>query len=990
MLQRIIICLFLLCFSAKGQQYNFRNYTVDDGLPFIHAYAIYQDSKGNLWIGGYGGLSKFDGIRFTNYSPKEGLANYFVTSITEDRNGNLWIGTNGGLSKFDGKSFENYTVNEGLPADQITSLLTGDDGILWIGTLKGLVKFDGTYLEIFNKEAGLLCEEVRALAKGSNGNVWVGTDKGVNRFPKRQVDAQAQKQIFDSYVFTHNLPDSIVNSLYEDEQGNLWVGTNHGLISFDGNQSVRYTNKEGLSSNKISSLNSDEQGNLWVGTNKGLNKFNGKSFDAYRIGDRTQSNLVESVFLDYEANLWIGTYSGLFRYRGDKFVSYDARDGLTNTFIHGIARDNDHVLWIGSSGGGIYRYNKDVFENLTMKDGLPSNEVSDVRKLSDGNIWIATEQGVSVYKNGSFKNYDEKDGLLHPALRVIFEDSKGNVWLGGKSGITKYDGKRFTPYEFNDVVHDFEVWAMHEDKEGNLWIGTYLGGLYKYDGKEFLNIGKQLGIDNDAFLAIIEDRYQNIWLGTFDGVYRYDTKKNKIDQFSEAEGLSSNLVYLMCIGKEEQFLWVGTNQGLNKISLSAYWKNGEKVIEQYGKEEGFIGVECNTNGLFQEKDGSIWFGTVDGLIKYTPMDYMFNKTEPKTNITGFRVFYNDTILPPDAVLAYDQNNITIFYVGISLINPEKVRYQYVLEGFDDHWSPITKDNHATFSNLPPGKYTFKVKSRNNELIWNEVPTSYSFRITPPYWLTWWFWLLVSIIVVFTTILIIRYRLRVVRRKEREKLEQETIIATSKLKALKSQMNPHFIFNSLNSIQHFILNSNDGSAYKYLSKFAKLIRKILNNSEKSQVKIAEELETIELYLELEVLRFEGKFEYKIEVEKSVDAEYHAIPSMLIQPFVENAILHGIMPKKEGKGLLIINIKEENDSLICTISDNGIGRKKSRAIQALSIKDHKSMGMKITEERLAVLNKIHQSNMSIKITDLYDEEEKSMGTKVEIFIPLTEAR
>jgi len=311
-----------------------------------------------------------------------------------------------------------------------------------------------------------------------------------------------------------------------------------------------------------------------------------------------------------------------------------------------------------------------------------------------------------------------------------------------------------------------------------------------------------------------------------------------------------------------------------------------------------------------------------------------------------------------------------------------VRYSYILEGAEKDWSPVTKNTFARFSNLGPGTYTFKVKSRNNEGKWNANPASFTFTVLTPWWKTWWFRIFLIASVVSGVYFAVRLRIQRIQWNENNKVR----LANNELKALRAQMNPHFIFNALNSIQHFIMNSDESGASKYLNKFAKLIRSILNNTEKTSVSLKDEVESLRLYIELEMLRFENKFDFDIDVDTNTDLDFYEVPTLLIQPYVENAIIHGLVPKKE-KGHLQINIRIENNFIICEILDNGIGRKNSSEIKANSIKKgHKSLGMKITRDRLELLNSVRNSSLSVNITDQIGSKGEAEGTKVEIFIPI----
>ena len=386
-----------------------------------------------------------------------------------------------------------------------------------------------------------------------------------------------------------------------------------------------------------------------------------------------------------------------------------------------------------------------------------------------------------------------------------------------------------------------------------------------------------------------------------------------------------------------------------------------------------------------DKDGAIWFGTVYGLIKYDPNEYIENKVESKISITGFSLFYNDTVLTDKIHLSYRDNNITFNFSGICLTNPGKVKYKYILEGFEKNWSPPSKERLATYSNLPPGTYTFKVISSNNENLWNTSPASFTFTINRPYWKTWQFYVSLIFLILFLLIFSIRYRIRQIKNKEKQKTELNKKIANIESQALRAQMNPHFIFNTMSSIQDYISSNDTDAALKYLSKFAKLMRKIMDNSKQQLIPVAEELNALELYLELEVMRFDKKFEYHIYIDKTIDANYDRIPSMLIQPYVENAIIHGLLPK-EGIGKISITLQRHEDTIECTIEDNGIGRTKSVEYKKNRVQQqHKSMGMSITQERLDILNSSLKSNIYAEIVDLYENGVPS-GTKVKLIIPL----
>lgn len=985
----LFLTLSLLINFSYAQSYYFRNYSVEDGLPFVNVSTIFQDSKGNLWTGGYGGLSKFDGISFTNYSPKEGLLNHNVTCITEDKDGNLWVGSIGGVNRIDpssekagGKKFSGYTTEQGMISNYITSCAKDKKGNLWFGTDKGISKLSSGSFTNFTTKDGLINNSVKCIFVDIAGNVWFGTREGLSMFDGSK---------FTNYNTASGLSGNTVNCIGQDVQNNVWIGTETGLCKLNENKIICYGIKQGLNNANIKCILNDNKNVLWIGTESGLMKFANETFTKYPIRKDQNSNLIACLYQDYENNLWIGTYSGLFKYRGNPFVSYSSNEGLTSNFIFGILRDSKNHLWVGSQGSGLFLFDGNKFKQFDdnsspQKFVTPKGlTVNGIHEYSVGKLWLATDKGLRFFDGKNFsKNNEDNSGVFNNNINCIYKDSKQNIWLGGNNELFKFNGSNFKRYTFKGRNENYSVWTIIEDLQGNIWAGTYLGGLAKLEGNNFRECSAELGLINDSYLASVIDKQGNIYLASLDGVWMFNPENpNFLTSFNRENGMSSNLVYSLNFGKTQNEIWAGTNQGLNKIDLSEFKLTGKKIIIPFGKEEGFSGIECNTGG-FVDPDGSIWFGTVNGLIKYNPAEYLKNISESKTSITGFRLFYTDTVLNNNVHLPYNDNNITFTYSGICLTNPVKVKYSHILEGFQKNWSPPSTERFQTYSNLPPGTYTFKVKSSNNEEVWNKKPASFTFIIERPFWKTWWFnitiWSALLLIVIFG----VRYRIRQIKNREKRKTELNKKIANIESQALRSQMNPHFIFNTLSSIQHYISNSNTDDALKYLSKFAKLMRSIMDNSKQPMISIAEELNALQLYLELEAMRFKDKFDYKIDVDKSIDTNYDRIPSMLIQPYVENAILHGLLPKESG-GKISISLLRQDKTILCTIEDNGIGRIRSQEFKKNRVQQHKSMGMSITQERLDILNSSLNSNLNAEIIDLY-ENGKPSGTKVKLIIPL----
>jgi ligand-binding sensor domain-containing protein len=981
---RLLIFGILFSFPLKyfSQQYNFKNYSVESGLPYVQIFAMFQDSKGNLWSGGYGGASKFNGKTFKNYSPKNGLANHYVNAIIEDQFHLITVGTINGLSVIDETKglINNYTIKDGLPSNNVTSFCLDPRIGLWTGTKKGLCIWDGKkiisapYLKNLNITALLYTEKFGVLVGANRG--FFAQDKNSKQF----------------YVVADSI--NVTSIAQSNDKNKIYVGTDNGLCIFDlekKTSNVFHINN-GLIDESITSVLCQKNGIVWVGSKTGLISFNGKEFTYYNIGFDNNSNHIRALLLDYEDNLWIGTHSGLFKYRGKGFTVYDRQNGLGSAFIYQIARDVNSNLWISTENNGVYKFSNGFFKNYSVKQGLLSNSIYAIFPFEDGSVWFGGDKGISVFKNESIQNAPFGKSFKQEApINCFYRDSKNVVWIGGQNGVCsmKKNGDACTTTYYKFPVKSSEklgyaVWSIIEDDDGFIWAGTYLAGLFKLEKDQFIQQAISSPEEVTTALDLCKDKAGNIYAATLNGVLMFNPNKHNYKFISEKDGLSSELVYAIGITKDNHYLWAGTNQGVNRIDLK---KLQYDIIDitKYGKDDGFAGVESNSHGIFEDTDSSIWFGTVNGLIKYTPKEFVVNDNLSKTNITNIKLGYDDTLLANGAVLPYSLNNISFYFDGISLTNPEKVIYSYKLEGYNKDWSPYTDVNNTKYDNLPPGKYTFKVKSCNNEGIWNIEPAVFSFIIKPPFYKTWWFIFFFLIAISGIIIIIFRLRVRQIKRKQQNEFEHLVEVSKAELTALRAQMNPHFVFNALNSIQHYILNSKGDEAVKYLSKFAKLIRIILNNSEKSITTINEDIEAIKLYLELEKMRFENKFEYSITIDSSIDGDYDEIPPMLIQPYLENAILHGINPK-EGSGHINISIKVVNQFIKISIKDDGIGREKSKAVQSLQpAARHKSLGMKITKDRVRILNTIHQSNLNVNIIDLYNDKNEAIGTQVDLFIP-----
>ncbi len=780
---------------------SFTQFTQKQGLSSNIVRSILEDRNGNIWFGTEGGgLSKYDGNSFTYFTEKDGLCNNDVRSILEDKKGNLWFGTNGGgVSKYDGKSFTNLTNNEGLSSNFVSSIMEDNSGNIWFGTLGGgLNKYDGSRVE--------------AIEKGEN----------ISQLDQRDLKKINGKLVksFTYYTDEEGLCNNLIFSILEDKSGNIWFGSyGGGLSKYDGKSFTHFTEKEGLSNNGVYSILEDKNGNLWFGTKGGgVNKYDGKSFSHYTQKEGLSSNVVLSILADKNGNIWFGTKGGgVCRYDAGHsvnggigklgmFTHFTEKEGLSNNIVRRILEDKNGSIWFGTDGGGLTKYDGNIVEAVERGEKIPLQLRQDLKKVNGKYV-------------KSFTHFTEKEGLSNNSVYSILEDKRGNLWIGtAGGGVTKYDpsaklrtgSESFTHFIDKDGLSNNSVVSMLEDKKGNLWFGTGGGGIDKYDGNriEAIERGENIPLIDQQDLKKVNGKFVK-----------------SFTHFTEREGLINNFVFSMLEDKNGN-LWFGTRFGLSKLvnnyiermaKLSDKANNEQPVLfKNYTYEDGFLGIGCNSNSLFEDKNGTIWIGANNRLTAFHPEGEASDTIPPNIQVTSIELF-NENIawvnlmkdgrgakdeghaamdtslvlgngvkvtdfnfdrltkwynLPENLSLAYNNNFLTFNFIGITQKQNKKVKYQYKLDGLDDNWSAVTSRTEAPYANLPQGAYAFKVKAMNSEGYWSNV-FNYTFTIRPPWYETWWFRSLVAVIIL--VLLYSFYSWRTASLRENKKQLEKTVI-----------------------------------------------------------------------------------------------------------------------------------------------------------------------------------------------------------------------
>jgi ligand-binding sensor domain-containing protein/serine phosphatase RsbU (regulator of sigma subunit) len=774
-------------FTKDQNPNNFSTFGKLQGLKHGSINCLLEDNRGNIWLGTPGGgITKYDGKSFTHFTVKEGLNSNSINIIFEDKVGNLWFGTEDeGLCKYDGKFFTHYSEKDGLSNKYITSVFQDKTDNLWIGTSDGLSKFDGKSFTNYTIKEGLSNSVVYSILQDNANNIWIGTGYGISKFNGKS---------FSNYTTNEGLSDNTILCSLKDTKGALWYGTYQGGVTvYDGKSFNHYGVAEGLSNQAVSCILQDRTGNIWIGTSGGgLNKFDGKTFTHFTEQEGLNSNEILSLLEDKSGNIWVGTNTGgLSKYDGKTFTHFTEKEGLSNSLVFSVLEEKSGNMWFGSYMG-LNKYDGKSFKHYTTSEGLNNNDVKNVIQDRKGNIWFATYGGgVSKFDGSSFTHYTEKDGLSNNIVFSIIEDKKGNLWFGTYGGgVCKFDGKSFIQFTEKQGLASNFINSMLQDSRGHIWFASAGGGVSEYDGKGFKNYSEKNGFINNDVKYIIEDLKGNIWFATYGGVCMYDG--TYFTNYTEKDGLSHNVVWSMLQDKIGN-IWFGTRFGVSKLSQSKLQEITQKIktntltendviFKNYTYQDGFLGVGVNGGKTMQEsKDGNIWMAANDRLMVYHPPIggekpdtivpsiqlsniELFNQSISWSNIenkkdtsfvlgNGVKVgdFQFDGItnwnnLPENLSLAYNNNYITFNFIGVTMNQPKKVKYQYILEGLDENWSAVSTRNSAPYGNLPHGNYVFKVKAMNSEGYWSQ-PIEYAFAIRPPFWQTWWFRTLVVLAII---------------------------------------------------------------------------------------------------------------------------------------------------------------------------------------------------------------------------------------------------
>lgn len=980
-----------LSISAQPTLQGYDLYNTKSGLSHNHVITIAQDNDGYIWAGTRNGVCRFDGHEFVSYvavvdSLNNSLGNA-ISAIHCQRN-RVWIGTRGGLLAFMNTKTGNWqqikkTVAPGRPAFGICALYSVNETMLYAGTSDGCLLLINPYSQ-YVKSVKITSHQVRSITS-SGADLIIYADK-LYRYSKAglsTVNLQVDLPLWPasavnrnmlmvnrekkSYLFYDLNTHKIIRAANKNEPNqalNIITATKKHFISTDGNI-INVFNLDGSIRNTIH-INENELRDKW--------------------------ELINQVFEDRQGNIWIGMDHGLVkivpsRYRFNHFHTNSKPRKLSHNYVRALYADSN-TIWVGTWHGNINKlwippgrhdYTATSYP-FTKNDG--EIIINAITRLKNGTLVAAGPSHLFRLRENVFEPYPFS---LEGDLWMIKEDKRGWIWISAQSK----EGNRLYVMNEKQVLktyqHDAMVWNMLEDKKGNTWLGTEKGlelvlidtatGRLSFTHHSRFAVNIPLGL---RMWSIIEDAQNRLWIGTTDqGLTCYDPLSKKFTSYTQQDGLPGNSVSSLEITKKNK-LWISTTNGIGVMDLDT------KKITSYSEEDGIISNDFNFKASAITSSGQLFWGTKMGVMSFFADSIETNDTKGKLVATGMSIMGKYASVTDSVTLLQDANMLTIKFALLEYSHARHY-YRYRLNGFNDEWNYTTDKNpSATYTNLPPGNYTLQVNAAVAPGEWLNQTKNIFVYVKPAFWQTNWF-IASCILLALALIVLIPYsRIKKIIRREKEKQQLNQKISELELSALQSQMNPHFIFNAIHSIQHFIIKNDELNANEYLTKFANLMRLFLESSKRKFIPLSEELEILRLYTDLEQLRFEDQFEVIIKTDDRVDINKTEIPSMLLQPFVENAIIHGLNYKKE-KGLLLISFSEQDKALLCVIEDNGIGREASKKLKQ---QKHTSHGIELILDRVNSYNNLHGSPLCrISIKDKINRDGQSTGTRVEIIIDYT---
>ena len=1018
-----------------SEMYTARTDFVQRGLSNRSITCLMQDSRGYIWIGTGNGLNRFDGYEFTVYAPdprdSNSISDTGILALCEGADGLLWVGTNEGrLNSLDRQTgaFTRYEFDwntvSGPGKNALVQIWRGNDSTLWLGTSFGSIyHFDParrklrSLTEICRADDDLPGQSYkpRTMASDAEGRLYFLAPGGL----LRATPAKGSLELADSLArFYHEFGEPVYLATHGDQH--LLVLFEHGIGVFDTRSqsfSFVYRTMAQDDPEEHVRLAGDGKHTVWtVQSDFSIMRHNLLTGER-RLVARSLPGLVlrnASIAINLLAgrdnSLWLGIREGLCHiYRpGLRFehFSADNNSGLEieapTWFARAIEVDTSGIVWLGTDYGIFHKpVDSDVFHRGIPGDStfMYDSPVNVVRQDSAGYIWFGNSGPMLTGWNPTTGDFIPDDYRTDPCdpgnpmnsgtYSMLVDDKRNGVWVGSSKMLYFYSHDNGTcssyrPPDRRDDEDKAFVFYIAERDDDSLWLATN-DGIRVFDRGERRyvklyssdDVGRN-GLSNNAVWALLFSDNNTLWAGTFGhGLNRLQLNRQEFSLLTEENGLSNNVIYGI-MEDARGYLWIATGRGLSRYNpRNNQFKNYDQ-LDGLLNNEHYFGAYLN-----DRRNGKMYVGGLNGFSRFDPDDVMISPAEAQMVITETRIldkpikrelFDGDTL-----ELQWNDNFVSFRFASLDFTNPKKHQYAYMLEGVDRGWVYSGARRYAAYTDLAGGAYTFRIKGTNSDRIWNNDGIAITLLIQPEPWTTPEF-RIATLLLCFTLVFLVA-RSRFKRAQQRAEVKRKLL--ESELESLRMQMNPHFLFNSLTSVQHFIMRNHPDTARDYIARFARLMRMVVETANRERITLSEELEILETYLSLERERFQQQLHYSINVAADIDPAAVSIPPMLLQPYVENAIIHGLQ-SRQGKGNVNIDIQRRQDRIVYKIEDDGVGRS-SAARTSRNNGKRSSLGMHVTDKRISMLNEALRETMHVDVTDLYDEEGRPSGTRVEVFLP-----
>jgi ligand-binding sensor domain-containing protein/serine phosphatase RsbU (regulator of sigma subunit) len=787
--------LISLCSELFSQQYYFRKYSVEEGLPQSSVYCLIQDSRGYIWMGtDGGGVTMFDGIRFKTFTVADGLTDNIVRSLFEDSRGNIWIGMQNGLVIYDGESFTPVTKETGLAGSSVLKITEGANGTVWVGTndggLSAITKGDSISISNFSIDNGLISNFIYDIYEAPDKRLWLAMLGGINILELSGNDSLYIKNLQDPFIAS-----DFILSIEPGEKGTYLIGTyGDGLFTAVPEENGYKINPSPINSDFpgliIWDILSRPDGEVWLATDKnGIIRLDGDDIKGILSKENgLPSNQVMDIMLDNSGISWFATFGqGTVMFGDEKFIGYGTAEGVKGNQVLSIFFDSKNRFYTATEEG-FTCFEKDGEKikrtrSFTKADGL--NDVgANTITMFENRIWIGTNNGLNVFDGKNLLDFPRNIQLPDLKISVLLADRKNNLWIGTSGGFSRYSkGRLYSMTQDEGLIHN-EIQTIYEDSKGTVWMGT-IGGLVRInDTISITTFDSAEGLSFLSINSLAEDPAGNIWIGTFGGgIFKFDKNKDTIpiSVIATSEILSSNNVNSLFFLNDTTLI-AGTDKGLDLLKLDN--NLSIKRATHFGIDDGFTGGENNPNSIARDNEGFIWLGTKNGLVRFNPDIELDYNQLPRTLFSGIKLFFEEVDwksrnvktsrwsgMPENLVLSHKDNHVTFMITGFFYDNPADLLFSYYLDPQSKEWSPWDARREIPFQSLSPGNYTIKVRARNKYGIVGES-VEFSFIIKPPFYMTRLF--IISSVVILLLLIFTFFRIRE-RNLIREKIKLENIV-----------------------------------------------------------------------------------------------------------------------------------------------------------------------------------------------------------------------